>query len=991
LNFYVYLRIINLTYLTMKIFYTILLLALFSTVATYGQAKLDSTVVFDFSNGNVGVRAHKTFYDSYNSTETNPFHSFKYFWNPSWVNYAEENYSYYSNDNLLSYEFHKTNDEAINIDTKDSKVVYSYNSNNKITEKLTYENRYENTLMAPEWRKALKEIYYYSANNLDSVERYNNLNYWQGVEKVTYTYDGSNNLITEATHNWYPEELVRVYNYGMYTQNPQGTDNYIFVAYNVIAGTDINYLSNYTLDSNVEFINVYTNNGTNDVRYDLTGVGGKTLKAVFNGDNNQNQVVDISQLRHDYREWFKTIANDNLTNVKCNIKAGIAFDVNDLVDVTSGLLNESSDGSHTYYNTTYLIKGAADLDDLSNFSFPNDIQWVNVYMQEADSADAPIEELSFIGYAGQTLKSLFVNENLSLDNLTQEYKEMFNDTNSNKKLVRFNVCAIKETTPASTVQIFTKLYNSGDNHDYANTAYNVGPSATLTDISSYTVAANATFLNVYINDGANNIRIDLHGVANKSLDSIFQGSNNENITINMSQLRHDYREWFYDADGKRILIDLNVKAVNDLGNVSFVVTTDSLYNYGSSDYNNTAYYLHSTTYSDLKYDTISQFANFLDVYAFNALGFRVKYSLHSVAGKTLAAVLNGDNAESKVVDLTKLRTNYHEWFKDFNGKTKLVKLSLKSVEIIAQTPVIVVDSVYTKSNETDNLFENTLYYIKSFASLGQLMNYTVPAGTDYLDVYTKDASGLESLHGVAGKTLKAIFEGDNTDSIIVDIDNLESNYKEWFYNTDGELKLHRLNVKAVKIKTTGLDNLKSKVDFTYVSGVKATKIVTNYDESGQVYGNYEKTNYTFNGQDLTEKEIFIGSDLSNLTEKEKFEYNYILHNPLTETYYVYNGSSYDKNYKKHYYYYNTINIETPKEVQLDLDIYPNPVGNNININASNINSFDYTIYSLTGRMIKQGHSGSSSMKINVSDISKGIYIIRVVNNDASYIYKFIKQ
>jgi hypothetical protein len=218
---------------------------------------------------------------------------------------------------------------------------------------------------------------------------------------------------------------------------------------------------------------------------------------------------------------------------------------------------------------------------------------------------------------------------------------------------------------------------------------------------------------------------------------------------------------------------------------------------------------------------------------------------------------------------------------------------------------------------------------------------------------------------------------------------LKSNYKEWFYNNDGELKLYRLNVKAVNFKTTGLDNLKNKVEFTYAAGKKATKIVSNYDEAEQIIGDYEKTNYTFNGQNLTEEEVFTGSG-SNWTEKEKFEYNYLLNKVLSETYFKYNGSSYDKLYKKHYYYYNTIDIETVVK-QLDLEIYPNPVNNNININVANINSFDYSIYNITGKIIKQGHSGNSSIKIDVSDMNRGVYILRIMNEEKSSIYKFIKQ
>jgi hypothetical protein len=66
--------------------YIILTLALIFTLTAYGQNKLDSTVTFDYSNGTPAVRNYKTYFDSYNTAESLPLHSYKYYWNPSWVN-----------------------------------------------------------------------------------------------------------------------------------------------------------------------------------------------------------------------------------------------------------------------------------------------------------------------------------------------------------------------------------------------------------------------------------------------------------------------------------------------------------------------------------------------------------------------------------------------------------------------------------------------------------------------------------------------------------------------------------------------------------------------------------------------------------------------------------------------------------------------------------------------------------------------------------------
>ncbi|WP_282038030.1 T9SS type A sorting domain-containing protein [Saccharicrinis aurantiacus] len=70
----------------------------------------------------------------------------------------------------------------------------------------------------------------------------------------------------------------------------------------------------------------------------------------------------------------------------------------------------------------------------------------------------------------------------------------------------------------------------------------------------------------------------------------------------------------------------------------------------------------------------------------------------------------------------------------------------------------------------------------------------------------------------------------------------------------------------------------------------------------------------------------------------------------------------------------------------DFKVFPNPVKNTLNVELNNINKIE--IYSTTGNLIK---SIKNSSIINVADISSGILIIKVYNNDGIFSSKFIKE
>ena len=78
-------------------------------------------------------------------------------------------------------------------------------------------------------------------------------------------------------------------------------------------------------------------------------------------------------------------------------------------------------------------------------------------------------------------------------------------------------------------------------------------------------------------------------------------------------------------------------------------------------------------------------------------------------------------------------------------------------------------------------------------------------------------------------------------------------------------------------------------------------------------------------------------------------------------------------------------------------VYPNPVNSllNINLTTSEESKFKISLYEITGRFIKQSsvNTKNSSITINVTDLSSGMYILQISNANGSLIetHKIIKH
>ena len=83
-------------------------------------------------------------------------------------------------------------------------------------------------------------------------------------------------------------------------------------------------------------------------------------------------------------------------------------------------------------------------------------------------------------------------------------------------------------------------------------------------------------------------------------------------------------------------------------------------------------------------------------------------------------------------------------------------------------------------------------------------------------------------------------------------------------------------------------------------------------------------------------------------------------------------------------------LSTKNNSLSDFTVYPNPSTDFININ-----SFDkidgYSIYDLTGRVVKNSNPNSNNFRIDVTSLSKGVYLVKLNSGDKTSSVKLIKE
>ncbi|WP_026777027.1 family 16 glycosylhydrolase [Polaribacter sp. Hel_I_88] len=77
---------------------------------------------------------------------------------------------------------------------------------------------------------------------------------------------------------------------------------------------------------------------------------------------------------------------------------------------------------------------------------------------------------------------------------------------------------------------------------------------------------------------------------------------------------------------------------------------------------------------------------------------------------------------------------------------------------------------------------------------------------------------------------------------------------------------------------------------------------------------------------------------------------------------------------------------------LDVSLFPNPVNNDLNIRfSSDLGNTKGTIYSITGQKVQEFYLENSAKKVDVSNLSKGVYFLRLASDKGNSSHKIIKN
>lgn len=93
-----------------------------------------------------------------------------------------------------------------------------------------------------------------------------------------------------------------------------------------------------------------------------------------------------------------------------------------------------------------------------------------------------------------------------------------------------------------------------------------------------------------------------------------------------------------------------------------------------------------------------------------------------------------------------------------------------------------------------------------------------------------------------------------------------------------------------------------------------------------------------------------------------------------------------------YSYVNSVLATHEFELASTFNLHPNPIKNSQLLNISNLknDNFDLFIYDITGKMvIKKLISNNRSLKVNISNLNQGIYLVKLVSDKKSITQKLI--
>jgi hypothetical protein len=76
---------------------------------------------------------------------------------------------------------------------------------------------------------------------------------------------------------------------------------------------------------------------------------------------------------------------------------------------------------------------------------------------------------------------------------------------------------------------------------------------------------------------------------------------------------------------------------------------------------------------------------------------------------------------------------------------------------------------------------------------------------------------------------------------------------------------------------------------------------------------------------------------------------------------------------------------------ISFDVWPNPTTDIVNIKSKISGEVDYEVYDLKGSQLIKGSLDNGNGQVNVQHLQKGVYILKMINDDRSSVQKIIKK
>lgn len=86
----------------------------------------------------------------------------------------------------------------------------------------------------------------------------------------------------------------------------------------------------------------------------------------------------------------------------------------------------------------------------------------------------------------------------------------------------------------------------------------------------------------------------------------------------------------------------------------------------------------------------------------------------------------------------------------------------------------------------------------------------------------------------------------------------------------------------------------------------------------------------------------------------------------------------------------TVEPESVQDVNIpQVSVYPNPASNMLNIETEGVGAFDFQLFDLTGRLVAEQKDAVGKASMEVSELTQGVYMLKVIQNGKSAIQKVV--